>query len=173
MGSASNAKIQVQHHSQIPSTPTVDRSSYSFSHLPPYILISVLLLVPCFWHRHIEAGDLGSHVYNVWLAQLIERGQAPGLWIARPWTNVLFDYLLAGLGKIFGLHAAERISVALAVLTFFWGAFALVAAATRRAPWFLIPVIAMVAYGWTYEMGFFNYYIAIGLSFFALAILWR
>jgi hypothetical protein len=31
----------------------------------------------------------------------------------------------------------------------------------------------MVAYGWTFEMGFFNYYISLGLSFFALAILWR
>jgi hypothetical protein len=37
----------------------------------------------------------------------------------------------------------------------------------------LTPLIAMVAYGWTFEMGFFNYYIALGLSFFALAILWR
>ena len=85
----------------------------------------------------------------------------------------MFDYLLSGLAKIFGLLIAEKISVALAVLIFFWGAFALIAAATRRAPWFLIPLIAMVAYGWTFEMGFFNYYVALGLSFFALAILWR
>jgi hypothetical protein len=135
--------------------------------------ISALILVPCFWHRHIEAGDLGSHIYNAWLAQLIEHGQAPGLRISYPSTNILFDSLLSGLAKIFGLHAAEILSVAIAVLIFFWGAFVLVAAATRRAPWFLTPLIAMVAYGWTFEMGFFNYYIALGLSFFALAILWR
>jgi hypothetical protein len=135
--------------------------------------ISALILVPCFWHRHIEAGDLGSHIYNAWLAQLIEHGQAPGLRIAYPSTNILFDSLLSGLAKIFGLHAAEILSVAIAVLIFFWGAFVLIAAATRRAPWLLMPLIAMVAYGWTFEMGFFNYYIALGLSFFALAILWR
>ena len=137
------------------------------------LTISALILIPCLWHRHIEAGDLGSHVYNAWLAQLIEHGQAPGLRIAYPSTNILFDSLLSGLAKIFGLHAAEIISVSIAVLIFFWGAFALVAAASRRAPWFLAPAIAMVAYGWTFEMGFFNYYISLGLSFFALAILWR
>ncbi len=136
------------------------------------LAISGLLLIPCFWHRHIEAGDLGSHLYNAWLAQLIEQGHAPGLRIAHPSTNILFDYLLSGLAKIFGLLIAEKLSVALAVLIFFWGAFALIAAATKRPPWLLTPLIAMAAYGWTFEMGFFNYYIALGLSFFALAILW-
>ena len=28
------------------------------------LLISPALLIPCFWHRHIQAGDLASHVYN-------------------------------------------------------------------------------------------------------------
>jgi hypothetical protein len=148
-------------------------ASFIANHRLGIFAISALILIPCFWHRHIEAGDLGSHVYNAWLFQLIEHGQAPGLRIAYPSTNILFDSLLSGLANIFGLHAAEILSVAIAVLIFFWGAFALVAAATRRAPWFLAPAIAMVAYGWTFEMGFFNYYISLGLSFFALAILWR
>jgi hypothetical protein len=142
-------------------------------HWGKLLLVSVLILLPCFWHRHIEAGDLGSHAYNAWLAQLIERGQAPGLLIAHPWTNVLFDYLLSGLARAFGLHVAEEISVSLSVLVFFWGAFAFVAAASRGAPWFLIPAIAMIAYGWTFEMGFMNYYISLGLAFFALALFWR
>jgi len=84
------------------------------------LTISALILVPCFWHRHIEAGDLGSHVYNAWLAQLIEHGQAPGLRIAYPSSNILFDSLLSGLAKILGLHAAEILSVAIAVLIFFF-----------------------------------------------------
>jgi hypothetical protein len=137
------------------------------------LVISALILIPCFWHRHIEAGDLGSHVYNAWLAQLIEHGQAPGLRIAHPSTNILFDYLLSGLAKIFGLQIAEKLSVAIALLIFFWGAFALITAASKRLPWFLTPAIAMVAFGWTFEMGFFNYYIALGLSFFALTLSWR
>ena len=49
-----------------------------------FLAVSGFLLVPCFWQRRIQAGDLASHVYNAWLAQLIERGQAPGLWIAPP-----------------------------------------------------------------------------------------
>jgi len=131
------------------------------------------VLIPCFWHAEIEADDLGSHLYNAWLVQLIHAGQAPGLWIAHIWTNVLFDYMLSGFGAIFGLHAEEKISVALAVLVFFWGVFAMVAAATRRVPWLIAPCIALVAYGWTLEMGFFNYYLSLGLSFFGLAIFWR
>lgn len=135
--------------------------------------ISAALVVPCFWHRHLEAGDLGSHLYNAWLVQLIERGEAPGLWVGRQWNNVLFDWLLGGLGSLFGLHAAERIAVALAVLVFFWGAFALVCAAVGKAPWFVAPLLAAVAHGWTFEMGLFNYYVSIGLAFFGIALFWR
>src|SRR5712692_6356694 len=73
--------------------------------------ISAFLLIPCFWHRYIVAGDLDSHMYNAWLVQLIERVQAPGLWIAHQWNNILFDLLLSNLGNFVGLQAAERIAV--------------------------------------------------------------
>ncbi len=136
-------------------------------------VISALLLIPCFWHHEIEADDLGSHLYNAWLVQLIHRGELPGLWIAHPWTNVLFDYTLSGFGAIFGLHAGEKIAVSVAVLVFFWGAFAMIAAATWRAPWLVAPCAALAAYGWTFEMGFFNYYLSLGLAFFGVAIFWR
>jgi hypothetical protein len=63
--------------------------------------------------------------------------------------------------------------VSVSVLVFFWGAFSLVSAAARRAPWFLVPCLAVLAYGWTFMMGFFNYYLSLGLSFFALALWWR
>src|SRR6202790_4397668 len=85
--------------------------------------ISLPMIVPCLWHRRIEAGDLGSHVYNAWLAQLIEKGQAPGLYIARQWNNVLFDVLLLKFANVFGLAAAQKIVVALCVLFFFWGLY--------------------------------------------------
>ena len=137
------------------------------------LAISAVILVPCFWHREIVAADLSSHLYNAWLAQLIRRGEAPGLWIAPLHTNVLFDLLLSGLGSFFGLHAAEKIAVSLAVLIFYWGIFALVSAAAQQPPWFLTPVIALVTYGFTFHLGFFNYYLSLGLSFFSLAILWR
>jgi len=135
--------------------------------------ISILLQIPCFWHPRIQAGDLASHVYNAWLAQLIEKGQAPGLYIVNRWNNVALDLALLKLGNTFGLAAAEKIAVSASVLIFFWGAFALLAAVAQRAPWFLIPCLAMLAYGWTFNMGFFNYYISLGLGFFATAIFWR
>jgi hypothetical protein len=137
------------------------------------LAVSAMVLVPCFWQRRIQAGDLASHVYNAWLVQLIERGQAPGLWIARQWNNVLFDFALQALGNSFGLAAAEKIAVSAAVLVFFWGAFALASAAARRGAWLAIPCLAMVAYGWTFQMGFFNYYVSLGFAFFGLALLWR
>ncbi len=140
---------------------------------PMTLGISAAVLIPCFWHKHIEAGDLGSHIYNAWLAELVRRGQLQGLWIAPQWNNVAFDLLLSAFGKIFNWLWAEKLAVSLCVLIFFWGAFALVSAAARRAPLFLTPVIAIISYGWTFQQGFINYYLALGLSFFALAILWR
>jgi hypothetical protein len=137
------------------------------------IAISLAVLLPCFWHRRIEAGDLGSHTYNAWLAQLIARGQAPGLYIARQWTNVLGDLLLAHFGSLLGWQTAERIVVSVSVLIFFWGAFALIRAASMRPPWLLTPAIAMLTYGWTFQMGFLNYYLSLGLAFFAIALFWR
>ncbi len=157
------------------SEPAALPQSFRFAreHWPKLLATSVAILVPCFWHREIVASDLGSHLYNAWLVQLIRHGQVPGLWIASQRTNVLFDYLLSGFGAVFGLHAAEKISVALAVLIFFWGIFAFVSAATRRAPWTLVPCIALFTYGWTFHLGFFNYYLSLGLAFFSLAIFWR
>jgi hypothetical protein len=140
---------------------------------PKLFAISALVLVPCFWHRRIIAGDLASHMYNAWLAQLIEHRQVSGLWIERRWNNVLFDLLVSGLGKVFSLHATEKIAVSLAVLIFFWGVFALVSAPSENAPWFLVPVIAMVTYGYTFHMGFLNYYLSIGIAFIGIALFWR
>jgi len=137
------------------------------------VAISLGLLVPCFWHPRIEAGDLASHVYNAWLAQLIERGQAPGLYLGTQWNNVLFDFLLLKLGNLCGLPAAQKILVPLIVLVFFWGSFALIAAVSRRPPWFLLPCLAMLAYGWTFNVGFFNFYLSLGFGFFAIALIWR
>jgi hypothetical protein len=134
---------------------------------------SVLAVVPCLWHRRIEAGDLGSHVYNAWLAQLIAHGQAPGLYLARQWTNVLFDVSFLRVANLFGFAAAEKIVVCLCVLIFFWGVFAFVSAVTGRPPWFLAPAIAMLAYGYSFSMGFVNYYLSMGLACASLALLWR
>lgn len=130
------------------------------------------MLVPCFWQSRVQAGDLGSHIYNAWLAQLIEKGQAPGLRVVGQTTNVLFDLLLSVLLRVCGAAAAQRIAVALAVLVFFWGAFAFVAGVARREPWDIAPVLAALSYGWVFHMGFFNFYLSLGLCFWALWLAW-
>lgn len=165
----------VESNPQTESRASLLAQSVAFvrQHALRILAISAAVLAPVFWHRNIAAGDLGSHVYNAWLAQLIRHGQAPGLWLAPRWNNVLFDFVLDGLGRLVSLHVAEKIAVALAVLIFFWGAFAFVCAATRHAPWLLCPVIAMFSYGYSFEMGFLNFYISLGLAFFGIAIFWR
>jgi hypothetical protein len=137
------------------------------------LCLSALFVVPCLWHRHIEAGDLGSHVYNAWLAQLIGKGLAPGLYIARQWNNVLFDVALLQAANVVGFAAAEKIVVSLSVLIFFWGVFAFVSALGGQPPRLLAPALAMLAYGYAFNMGFFNYYLSVGLSSFCLAVAWK
>jgi hypothetical protein len=132
----------------------------------------LLVLAPCFWTSKIQAGDLSSHIYNAWLARLIRSGQAPGLEIAPQKTNVLFDWMLGALLGPFGAQAAQKIAVAVAVLVFFSGALAFVWKAAGRRMWHVMPMIAILAYGWTFHVGFFNFYISLGLCFWALALAW-
>ena len=136
-------------------------------------IVSLVLLFPCIWHSHIEAGDLGSHVYNAWLAQLAEHGHAPGVYIAQQWNNIMFDVALLTVARLFGWHAAELIVVSACVLIFFWGAFAFVTAITKKTPWVLVPCLAMLAYGYSLSMGFLNYYLSLGLACLGLAAFWR
>jgi hypothetical protein len=112
-------------------------------------------------------------LYNAWLVEQIEAGSITGLRVVPLWTNVLFDVALSGLLKTAGLEAAERISASALVLIWVWGAFALVSAMAGRRPWFLMPCIAILAYGWVFHMGLFNFYLSLGLSMWALGLFWR
>jgi hypothetical protein len=151
-------------------TAAIRSASFALTNTFLVVAVSALLVIPCLWHHRLQAGDLGSHVYNAWLVQLINRGQAPGLWIAPQRNNILVDLILSTLANTFGFNAAARIAAAIAVLIFFWGAFTFISAVTRRAPWYLSPLLAAVAYGWTFNRGFFNYYLSLGIAFFALAL---
>src|SRR5882762_2573815 len=137
------------------------------------LLISAAVLIPCFWHSRIQAGDLSSHLYNAWLADLIGQGKAPGLAIVSQRTNVLFDWIIAALIKHLGVAAAEHIGVPLVVLVFFWGAFAMVSAMSGTRPWYVLTFLAMLSYGWVFHMGFMNFYLALGLCFWAVALFWK
>jgi hypothetical protein len=165
-------RIETEIFTQQPSE-TAQAFEFIVKNWAKFLLVSALVLIPCLWHRHIEAGDLGSHVYNAWLADLIEQGHLPGLYVAHQWNNVAVDLGLSWLGPRVGFSAAEKIVVSACVLSFFWGAFAFIAAATRRAPWMVVPAIAVVAYGFTFYAGFMNFYLSMGLAFFAAAVTWR
>ena len=157
------------------SSTFVFRDTVSFlrKNIFAVIVVSALLVVPCFWHSRIQAGDLGSHVYNAWLAQLIEHHQVSGLNIAGQWSNILFDVLLLHASRLVGFAAAEKIVVSFAVLVFFWGSFSFLTEASRNPPWKLAPFLFVLAYGYVFHMGFMNYYLSIGLALFALTLVWR
>lgn len=138
------------------------------------LLISVLLLIPCFWQSRIQAGDLSSHLYNAWLATLINQGQAPGLWIEHRSNNVAFDVAMQWLLQQAGPGLAQRIPAAASVLIFGWGALAFISAiAGKNKWWFTVPVVWMATYGFFYEMGFFNFLLSFGLCLWYLTIFSR
>ena len=135
--------------------------------------VTFALLVPCVWQEHIQAGDLSSHVYNAWLATEIKNGDAPGLYIAHPLTNVLCDWLLEALLSRGGARFAERTVCGAAVLVFFWGAFYMITSVTKRRPWLLAPCLAMLAYGLVFTVGFLNFYVSTGICLWIIGLLWN
>jgi len=138
-----------------------------------FLAASCVLLAPCYWQSRLQAGDLSSHLYNAWLSELAAQGRAPGVTVQFQTTNVLFDLLLSALLKVSGADAAQRISVSLAVLVFAWGAFALVSKVAGRRSWSLLLPVTVFTYGWVFHMGFFNYFLSLGLCFWALAFAWE
>ena len=136
-------------------------------------LVSALVVLPCWWQPLVQAGDFSSHVYNAWLAKEIEADRLPGLWLTSQRTNVLFDLLLGELTGLLGWRLGENAAASVLVLVFVWGAFALASAMSGRRAWPVLPSIAMLAYGWVFHVGFANFYLALGLCLWALALAWR
>jgi len=140
----------------------------------PYLLSAALISVPCFWQHHIQAGDLPSHLYNTWLVNQVKAGQLNGLYVVPQFTNVLFDRLLSLLLlKSESVAVTERIAVLAAVQIFFWGCFMLASTVARRPAWSIAPFLALLTYGAVFRMGFFNFYISVGLCTLAIALAWR
>jgi hypothetical protein len=134
---------------------------------------SIAAIVPCVWHKNVINGDLGSHLYNAWLAIGVERGEYPGLYFERVHTNILFDFLLTRLISSFPPATAERLALSTTVLIFFWGTFAAVRALSGERAWAVTPLILILTHGWALQIGFMNFHLATGLALFALALLWN
>lgn len=159
-------------HTPAPSQGSTQANATS-SNLGRLALLAVLFLIPCFWQSRIQAGDLASHAYNAWLASRISEGLLPGLWIAHQSNNVLFDIMLVFFSSHFGMAVAQRIAVSIAVLIFAYGTISFCSAGRSSSPWFVVPIVAIFTYGYTFQVGFFNFQIAMGLSLWYLAIFLR
>jgi hypothetical protein len=130
--------------------------------------LSLLLILPVLLQRHVQAGDLASHLYNTWLVLLVKSGEPLGLEIVPQYSNILFDWWLEGLWRFGGPVFAEKAAVSASVLLFFWGAFFLLTRLTGQPVWPGAPLLAMLAYGWVYHQGFFNYYLSCAFGFWAI-----
>lgn len=137
------------------------------------LALSFLLVIPCFWQSRVQAGDFPTHVYNAWLASRISQGAMPSLWMAPQSDNVLFDIALQWLLQHMSLGQAQVVAVSIAVLIFSWGAIFFISAAGEANWWLIVPSVAMLAYGFIFHMGFFNFYLSMGLCLWYLAIFWR
>jgi hypothetical protein len=136
------------------------------------LALSIAILIPCYWQSRIQAGDLASHAYNAWLATLIREGHAPGLTLVSQYNNLLFDWLLEWRAGRVGFAAAQRQVISFCVLVFFWGAYVFIARVSERRAWFLLPCVAILAYGAIFHAGFFNFYLALGFCLWYLAFAW-
>jgi hypothetical protein len=159
-GSQANEREEVNQHK-----PRLQRGPVA-----AFVLLSLTILAPCFWQPQIEATDLPSHLYNAWLYLLVRAGKLPGLSLAHQHTNILADILLQHALSWLGPWWASHLLAAVSVLVFFWGIFHFVAALTRRQPWHLTPLIAMLAYGAVFRLGFLNFYLSLGLCLWAGAL---
>jgi len=133
---------------------------------------SVLILVPCFWQKHAGFGDFPSHVYNAWLYPKVESGELQGLAASGQHTNILCDVLLTWLIPHVGVVISERLVLSAAVLLMFWGMFAAAAALSGRTTWMVAPFLAMLCYGWAFQLGFLNSYLSTAFCFLIFALLW-
>jgi hypothetical protein len=157
---------------QPPSAGSNDVSKNPGKHFATVILVCVPLVIPCFWQKRIQATDLSSHIYNAWLSVLTAQGKLQGLYLAPQHNNVLFDFALQWLLPRVGVAATQRIAVSIAVLIFASGALALITTLGGRNWSFSLPCVAILSYGFIFHMGFFNYYISMGICMWYLALVW-
>jgi hypothetical protein len=132
---------------------------------------AALVTAPALLVSEFPAGDLHSHVYNAWLRILVERGDAPGLWIAPAWTNVLVDPALVALLRVATPGHVETLTLLASAHATLWSSFLFCRALSHRAGWESLPVLAMLALGWNFHMGFSNWSMSAALSLAAGAAL--
>jgi len=137
------------------------------------LVVSILIVIPCWWQSRIQAGDLSSHIYNAWLAIQVQRGSVVGLSLAHQYTNIAFDLLLSWLLPLVGVNYAQRLAVSCCVLVLFWGALKFVDAVADKHSWETVICVALLAYGFVFHLGLFNFYLSTGLCFSFLGLTWH
>jgi len=131
-------------------------------------LLSTLLGIPCLWHRRIEAGDLASSCVTTCGSRSSLKRAGAGALPGEPLgQRSIRLHTVAPSEFSWVFHRGENCRICLRV-DFLLGRFCVRRRADDRLPWFLTPCIAMLAYGYSFTMGFMNYYLSLGLACSAL-----
>jgi hypothetical protein len=148
-----------------PATVELPRAAPAILSNKTGAIVSLLIVLPLFCLPRLLAGDFPSHVYNAWLTNQIHRGQLPGLEISSKTSNIAADVLLSALLRTSNVYLAEHIVAAFTILILFWGAFKIVRAISGRDPLRLAPLIAILVYGFVFQMGLLNFCLSLGFCF--------
>ena len=132
-----------------------------------------LVSVPFAVLRYFPSRDFSSHVYNAWLAVLVERGDLPGLYLQPTLSNLTFDLILSWLLALFSPHGAAVVGLTLLGQGLLWSSFWFLAQVCDTPPWECLPVLAAVSVGWTFHMGFANFILSLSLCLVAIPLITR
>ena len=130
-------------------------------------------MVPCVWQDRIQAGDLGSHLYNASLVPQVKSGALPGLYVETLYTNVLCDLVLEKLLPVAGARATERMVMIAAALLFFWAAYWFVTVSNREPSLAVCVSLLLVSHGIALRWGILNFYVATAFGLGFAALMWR
>lgn len=159
----------------VDAEPVSQRSVRRWARLVEVVLFASVVLAPLWLVDSLPTIDGPQHTFGGWAINHLGRdaGSVGELYVRRtPLTSMSHEVLVAGLEKLVGIRAAERLALSVLVLVVAFGsrAVALVAAG-GRTPWRWLT--AVTPYCAAFYFGFFNYEMGVGLGLWFLAVVLR
>jgi hypothetical protein len=140
--------------------------------------LAVLYVLPFWVVTYIPTTDGPCHTYNAWVLRNYENTEEYPLFQShyeidlRPYPNWLSHALLFVLMGAVPPLIAEKLLVSAYVLVFLGGAWYLAGSVRPEERWPAFLAFPFV-YNQTFQFGFYNFSISLGLFFFALGFWWR
>ncbi|HVR99856.1 MAG TPA: hypothetical protein VMW27_24745 [Thermoanaerobaculia bacterium] len=143
-----------------------------------FVGLALLYLLPIWVVRFVPTTDGPCHLYNSWILRQLLTGEAPPVIEQhyevnpRPFPNWSGQAMMALLLGAVPPAAAEKIVASSCVLLFLLGLRYLAGSVDPARGWFAFLGFPL-AYNWTFQMGFYNFALSLGLFLFAVGFWWR